>query len=111
MTPLLPEPQLRKRSHHREQESGYRRVLTGEGELLLDELDPHSPPVQLLDDASKVIQVASEPVYAVDDDSVTLTGELHEALQRREVRIMARWLWSSSTLRNTTPAVHQQESL
>ena len=51
----------------------HRRVLSSEGQVLLDELDVHALPGEIWDNLPEVIQVSSQSVHAVGQQQITLT--------------------------------------
>ena len=61
-------------------------------QLLLDELDAHAAPGQLPHDAPQVVQVASQPIHAVDHHRVGLAHEGKQPFQFRTLRVLPRSL-------------------
>jgi len=57
-------------AHDRQQQGGHRRVLAGEGEALLDELDPHALAGQGPYESAQVVEVAGEAVHRMHDHGV-----------------------------------------
>lgn len=77
------------RSHDRQHEVGHWRIVTGELQALFDELDAHPPFGQRLDDAAQVVEVARQPVHAVDDEGVALAHEPSHRLKLRAAGVLA----------------------
>src|SRR3954452_16152082 len=77
-------------AHYREQETGHGRVLAGEGELFFDERDPHALAGQGVNDPAQVIEVAGQPIHAVDDDGVAPARKAQQELQLRTLGVFAR---------------------
>ena len=69
-----------------------RRVLAGEGQIFLDELDAHAALGKLPHDESQVVQVARQPVHAVHHHRVALAGEGEQPFQFRTLRVLTRSL-------------------
>ena len=78
--------------HDRQHQVRHRRVLAGEGQVLLDELDAYAAPGQLPHDAPQVVQVASQPIHAVHDHRVGLAHETEQPFQFRTLRVLSRSL-------------------
>ncbi len=83
---------LGERAHHRQHEVRHRRILAGEREVLLDELDADATPRQCLHDGAKVVEIAREAVHAVDDHRIAGAGERGQRLQLRPFGVLARSL-------------------
>ena len=79
-------------AHDREHQVGHRRVLAGEGQVLLDELDAHAALGELLHDAAQVVEVAGQPIHAVHHDGVALAHEGEQRVQLRALGVLARRL-------------------
>jgi len=79
-----------KGAHHREQETGHRRVLAGESEALLEKLDLRALAGQGVDDPAQVIEVTGEAVHAVDDDGVAPARKAQHEFQLRTLGVFAR---------------------
>jgi hypothetical protein len=45
--------------------------------VFFDELDPHAFTRQGLHNPAQVLQIASEPVHAMDDDRIAAANETH----------------------------------
>ena len=80
---------ISKRPHHRQEKDRHRRVLAREREVFLHELDPHTSTSQRLHKSPKIVEIAGQPVHAVDDDRVPVTNELSELEQRGTMRVFA----------------------
>ncbi len=61
--------------HHGQQQLRHRRIVAGERQVLVIEVDANSSGRQFLDNATEIIEVASEPIHAVHDDDITFTNE------------------------------------
>jgi hypothetical protein len=76
--------------HDGEHEVGHGGVLAGEDQTLFDELHPRTFACEALDESTQVIEVAGEPVHAVHDDGVPVTGEPQQLSKLRPGRVPAR---------------------
>jgi hypothetical protein len=74
-----------KGSHHRQHERRHRRVLAGEGQVLLDELDAEAALDPLLHEAAQVIEVAREAIHVLCTTTVTLSRTTRAATRARAV--------------------------
>ena len=72
-----------KRPHYREHQICHGRVLAGEGQAFLDELDADPPFGQLLHQAAQVVEGSCQTIHAVHDHRVALAGEGKERLELR----------------------------
>ena len=90
-------------AHDGEHEVGHGGVLTGEEQVLLDELHPHPFTGQPLHQSTQVIKVPCQPVHAVHHDGVPVTGEPQQLRELRSGRVPARGL-SVNTRSRTWPS-------
>jgi hypothetical protein len=65
-------------------------VLPGKDHALFDKLRSHAFACQTLDESTQVIEVAGEPVHAVDNDGVPVAGEPQELGELRSGGVPAR---------------------
>ncbi len=86
--------ELGERAHHRQHEVRHRRVLTGEGQALLDEFDAHAALGELLHQAAQIIEVARQAVHAMHHHGVALAHEGEQPFQLRTLGVLARRLIS-----------------
>jgi hypothetical protein len=68
--------------------------------VFLDELQAHAFMREPLDQGTQVIQVAGEPVHAVHDDGVPVTGEEQQLRQFRPGSVPARGLIRKDPVQN-----------
>jgi hypothetical protein len=68
---------------------GGRRVVAGEGEAFLDELDPHAFVGEAAHDASQIVEVAGESVHRVDNDAVAVAYERQHLVEFRAEGVLA----------------------
>ncbi len=61
--------------HHRQHQVGHRRVLAGEYQPLLQELDAYAALGQLLYKVAQVVEVAGQTIHAVHHHGVALADE------------------------------------
>ena len=84
--------ELSKRTHDREHQIGHRGVLPREGQAFLLKLDPDTSLGEALDQLAQVIQIAGQPIHAVDDDGIAFAGESEQSLKLGAVDVLARCL-------------------
>ena len=80
---------LRERAHQRECKYRHRRIVAGEGHMLLEEFDAHTAPGQILNGAPQVVKVSREPVHAVDNERVAVADVGQRLAERWPVGVLA----------------------
>jgi len=80
------------RPHDRQHQVRHRRILAGEGQTLLDELDAHAAFGQLLHKAAQIIEVARQPIHAVHHHGVAFAHEGQQRIEFRPLGVLARRL-------------------
>ncbi len=75
--------------HYRQHQVGHRRVLAGEYQPLLQELDSHAALGQLLHQAAQVVEVAGQAIHAVHHHRVALADEAQQRFELGALGVLA----------------------
>lgn len=78
--------------HHRQHQVGHWRVLAGEYQPFLQELDAHAALGQLLHQAAQVVEVAGQAIHAVHHHGVALADEAQQRFELGALGVLARGL-------------------
>ncbi len=79
--------ELGERAHYRQHQVRHRRVLAGEGQMLLKELDAYAALGEALHQAAQVVEVARQTIHAVHHDRVAFAHEGEQPFVRRRVSL------------------------
>ena len=74
--------------HNRQHQVRQRRVLAGEGQIFLNELDAHAALGKLLHDEPQVVEVSRQPVHAMHHHRVALAREGERPVQFRTLPVL-----------------------
>ena len=80
---------LGKGPHDRQHQVGHRRVLAGEHQAFLQELDAHTALGQLLHQAAQIIEVSCQAIHAVHHHGVAFANETEHGLQLGTLGVLA----------------------
>ena len=75
--------------HDAQQQPRHRGVFPSERQAFFDELDLDASAGEAGDQPAEVVEVGSEPVKGVDDDSVAFAGEFQQGLELGPVDVLA----------------------
>ncbi|SLY24933.1 Uncharacterised protein [Klebsiella pneumoniae] len=84
--------ELGERAHYRQHQVRHRRVLAGEGQMLLKELDAYAALGEALHQAAQVVEVARQTIHAVHHDRVAFAHEGEQPFQFGPPCVLARRL-------------------
>jgi hypothetical protein len=73
-----------------------------EGQAFLLKLDPDTSLGEALDQLAQVIQIAGQPIHAVDDDGIAFAGESEQSLKLGAVDVLARCLVGENPVERLT---------
>ena len=84
--------ELGKGPHDRQHEVGHGRVLAGEHQPLLQELDAHAALGQPLHQTAQIVEVARQAIHAVHHHGIAFADESEHGFQLRALGVLARGL-------------------